>query len=121
MTDSYYAAILDLLTKLNAAATKTPPAPQSELDGYKKDIRELVDYQVDNIQIIQAKADKCVTSLQNYEKLCGVDKTNMETSMSAFSAKLAGTTGEIAMSENQIAAKRKELAAAQAEYEQGRY
>ena len=119
VTDSYYASILDLLNQLNTAATKSPPAPQSELDGYKADINDLVNYQVNAIKAIQAKADTCVTALQNYEQLCGVDKSNLETSMKAFTDKLSGTSGDIAAEEAQVAAKRKELADKTAEYEQG--
>ena len=107
------------LKSLNDAASRTPPAPQTELDGIKANIRELIDYQVASIREIQEKAAICVKDLQAYEQLCGVDQHNLQNSLTAFSAKLTGTSGDITAAEASIAAKRKELADAQAEYETG--
>lgn len=104
---------------MNAAATRNPPAPQSELDGIKLNITELVNYQLQSIAEIQAKATASVTALQNYESLCGTDQHNLETSMQAFTSKLAGTQGDITTAEAQLASKRQELADDQEEYEKG--
>lgn len=109
------------LKSLNEAASRTPPAPQTELDGIKANIRELIDYQIASIREIQEKAAICVKDLQDYEQLCGVDQRNLQNSLTAFSAKLTGTSGDIAAAEANITAKRQELANAQAEYEEGWY